>query len=47
MPGLERALLAVQERVLGGLRDALPLADLLHDDFIWPSLAETPAAASR
>jgi len=44
MPGLRDALGALYSRSLTAARAARPLADLLHDDFVPPSLRAAPAA---
>jgi len=45
MPGLRDAMRALYEHGLEGARAARPLADLLHDNFLPPSLRAAPAAA--
>ena len=45
MPGLREALRALYDRSLAAARATRPLADVLHDNFVPPSLRATPAAA--
>ncbi|WP_394831383.1 MBL fold metallo-hydrolase [Pendulispora rubella] len=44
MPGLRDATAALYERTLAAAVTARPLADILHDDFLPPSLRATPKA---
>jgi glyoxylase-like metal-dependent hydrolase (beta-lactamase superfamily II) len=44
MPGLRDALGALYDRSLAAAREARPLAEVLHDDFLPDSLRRTPAA---
>jgi glyoxylase-like metal-dependent hydrolase (beta-lactamase superfamily II) len=44
MPGLRDALGALYERSVAAARMSRPLADVLHDDFLPPSLRDAPAA---
>jgi glyoxylase-like metal-dependent hydrolase (beta-lactamase superfamily II) len=44
MPGLQAALRPLYDRSLAAARAARPLAELLHDNFIPPSLRDTPKA---
>jgi glyoxylase-like metal-dependent hydrolase (beta-lactamase superfamily II) len=44
MPGLEQALRATYDHALSAANEARPLPDLLGDNFLPPSLRDTPAA---
>jgi glyoxylase-like metal-dependent hydrolase (beta-lactamase superfamily II) len=44
MPGLQAAFRSLHDRSLEAARAARPLAELLHDNFIPPSLRDTPKA---
>ena len=44
MPGLRDAMQALYARTLGDAQAARPLAEVLHDDFLPPSLREAPLA---
>jgi glyoxylase-like metal-dependent hydrolase (beta-lactamase superfamily II) len=44
MPGLRDALGTLYERSVAAARTSRPLADVLHDDFLPPTLREAPAA---
>jgi hypothetical protein len=44
MPGLRAAMGALYQHTLAAAREARPLAEVLHDDFLPDSLREAPAA---